>query len=551
MLLTFIRSVAYLRTFAFIVTLFGGVTAWSANIPPNTHLAQKQSLRINVGIEPESLDPSYTQSLSAHTIVHNLFEGLTAINNHGQVVPGVAYRWEQTEPNTWIFYLRPTATWSNGKELTAHDFVYGMRRLVDPITASVDATSMGGFFLHALQINEGKLPTSALGVRALDNHTLQIKTAYPVPFLPELLTNPNFSPLPQATITRYKKDWVLPKNMVNNGPYLLKQWKTNDKIKLVKNPHYWDHDHVIIHEADFLFIDNAYSDIKQYESGQNDWVKVLPPGTYQTYKEKHPQDIKNAPMIGVHFYSLNHADPIMRDIRVRKALSMVIDRETLAEKITADGQKPAYSLIVDGVKGSKKTTYVWASWPMEERITEAQRLLAEAKVVPGQILKLAYNNSEYHKKVAIFIAAEWKEKLGLELQFESMEFKVLLNKRDEGSYQLLRNARVGPYNDATSFLSVLECESSNNPHHYCNPIASEKIKAAHHASSETERHALLTEALRLMMGDYPVIPLLQYSMPRLVKPYVGGYTDQSPMDLFRLKDLYLIDQKKMANQTLD
>ena len=269
-------------------------------------------------------------------------------------------------------------------------------------------------------------------------------------------------------------------------------------------------------------------------------VYQLPPGTYEKYKAELPKDIRNAPMLGLRYYGLNDKDPMMKDIRVRKALSMVIDRDILSSKITADGQVPAYSVIVRGTAGADVTTYDWAKWPMAQRVAEAKKLLAAAGVQPGAKIKFTYNTSEYHKKMAIFAASEWKSKLGLNTDMENMEFKVLLKKRHDGDYQIARNGWVADYNDATTFLTLVQCGSDQNDNKNCNKKADELILKGNQSLNPAERKKLFTQAAAMIMQDYPMIPLLQYTLPRLVKPYVGGYSTMNPMDRFRSKDLYII-----------
>ena len=245
-------------------------------------------------------------------------------------------------------------------------------------------------------------------------------------------------------------------------------------------------------------------------------------------------------MLGLRYYSLNAKDPVMKDKRVRQALSMVIDRDILAAKITADGQSPAYSVMVKGTAGADVTSYDWVKWPMAQRVAEAKKLLAAAGLQPGSKIKFTYNTSEYHKKMAIFAASEWKTKLGLNTELENMEFKVLLKKRHDGEYQIARNGWVADYNDATTFLTLVQCGSDQNDNGNCNPKAEELIKKGNLAKTPAERKQLLTQATKMIMDDYPIIPLLSYTTPRLVKPYVGGYTGKNPLDRYRNKDLYII-----------
>jgi oligopeptide transport system substrate-binding protein len=290
----------------------------------------------------------------------------------------------------------------------------------------------------------------------------------------------------------------------------------------------------------YLPVEDGYADVKLYESGENEWVYQLPPGTYDKYKAQYPKEIRNAPMIGLRYYSYQTQDPVFKDVRVRKALSMVIDRDILAQRVTADGQAPAYSVMVAGTNGADVTPYEWATWPMEKRVAEAKNLLQQAGVKPGSKFSFSYNTSEYHKKMAVFAASEWKTKLGLSIETESMEFKVLLKKRHDGTFQMARNGWLADYNDATTFLALIRCDSDQNNNFNCNRQAEELIIQGSNSTDAAKRRTLLTQASKMIMDDYPIIPLLQYSLPRLVKSYVGGYSLKNAQDRFRSKDLYII-----------
>jgi len=512
----------------------------AAVIPPGVQLDPTQTLVRNNGSEPESLDPALAESVGANNVIRDLFEGLTANDSDGDIVPGVAERWRRTDPLTWVFTLRRDSKWSDGQPVTAQDFVYGIRRFVDPKTASPYASTFGVFLANGLAVSEGKKPTSQIGVKALDPYTLQVKTAFPVSFLPALMSNNNLGPVPRAAIEKYGRQWTKPGHMVSNGAYLLKEWTVNSRIVLVKNPLYWDAKNVQLTRVSYLPIDDDSTDVRLYEAGQNEWVNQLPPGTYEKYKQLFPHDIRNAPQIGLRYYSYQTQDPALKDVRVRKALSMVLDRDILSQRVTADGQLPAYGLIVKGLRGADVTAYDWAAWPMDKRVAQARALLQAAGVPPGTTFKLAYNTSEYHKKMAIFAASEWKTKLGINVELEAMEFKVLLRKRHDGDFQIARNGWLADYNDATSFLALVRCDSDQNNNFNCNRKAEALIDQGTSQTDPVERKALLTQASSMIMEDYPIIPLLQYSLPRLVKPYVGGYSLENAQDRFRSKDLYII-----------
>jgi oligopeptide transport system substrate-binding protein len=369
--------------------------AQAAIVPPGVKLHAKQEFVRNNGSEPETLDPALAESVPANHIARDLFEGLTATTNSGEIVPGVAESWKQTNPTTWVFTLRKNATFSNGDPITADDFVYGWRRYLDPKTASQYATTFAPFVLNGMKVAEGKAPLTELGIKALDKFTLEVKTPGPVAFFPDLMSNTQFAPINKKTIDKFGKDWTKPGNFVGNGAFMLSEWQVNSKIVVVKNPKYWDAANVQLTKVTFLPVEDLNADIKLFQSGENDFVYQLPPGQFESLKKAYPKEIKNNLNLGLRYYALNNiSDPLMKDVRVRKALSLAIDRDILASKVTADGQIPAYGIFVKGIKGADVVAYEWATWPMAKRIEEAKKLLTEAGVKPGTKVKLTYNTSE-------------------------------------------------------------------------------------------------------------------------------------------------------------
>jgi oligopeptide transport system substrate-binding protein len=512
----------------------------AAVVPPGVQLHPTQTLIRNNGSEPESLDPAIAESVGANNITRDLFEGLTANDADGRIIPGAAESWKQLNPTTWTFKLRANGKWSNGDPVTADDFVYGIRRFLDPKTGSKYATTYGVFLLNGREVAGGKKPVTELGVKAIDRLTLEIRTAYPVAFLPGLLSNNNLGAVHRASQEKHGRDWTKPGNLVGNGAFVLKEWQVNSKVVLEKNPQYWDAANVQLTRVTYLPIEDGNVDVKMFESGQNEMVYQLPPGTYEQMKKQYPKEVRNAPMLGLRYYSLQNQSAAFKDVRVRKALSMVLDRDILAQKVTADGQDPAYGLIVKGMEGADMDAYDWAKWPMAKKVEEAKKLLAAAGVKPGTTYKFAYNTSEYHKKMAIFAQSEWKTKLGLNIELEAMEFKVLLKRRHDGQFEIARNGFIADYNDATNFLALVRCDSDQNDNRNCNREAEKILEQGIQQTDVAKRRALLTQATKMIMEDYPMIPLAQYSLPRLVKSYVGGYSLNNAQDRFRSKDFYII-----------
>ena len=518
----------------------GALPAYAAVVPAGVQLHATQTLIRNNGSEPETLDPAVAESVGANNITRDLFEALTANDANGKIIPGVAESWKQTNATTWVFKLRPNAKWSNGDPVTAQDVVYGMRRFVDPKTASTYAATYGMFLANGKEIAAGKKPPAELGVKALDKLTLEVKTPFPVHFLPSLMSNNNLGPVHQASLEKHGKDWTKPGNLVSNGAFVLKEWQVNSKVVIEKNPQYWDAANVQLTRVTYIPIEDGNADIKLWEAGQNEMVYQLPPGTYEQLAKKYPKETRNAPMLGIRYYSYQTQNPAFKDVRVRKAMSMVIDRDILAQRITADGQAPLYGLIVKGLEGADMYEYEWAKWPMAKKVEEAKKLLAEAGVQPGTKYTFSYNTSEYHKKMAIFAQSEWKTKLGIQIELEAMEFKVLLKKRHDGQFQIARNGFIADYNDATNFLALVRCDSDQNNNFNCNRKAEEIINQAEQSDDPGKRKQLLSQATKMIMDDYPIVPLVQYSLPRLVKSYVGGYSLENAQDRFRSKDFYII-----------
>lgn len=521
---------------AFVVSVAGHAAA--ATVDPGAFHA-RQVLNRGNGSEPESLDPALVQSVESGFIIDDLFEGLTALDAHGEVVPGIAHAWRQTDPTTWRVDLRESR-WSNGEPLTADDFIYAWQRYFDPRTAAPSASSFDTFFLNASAILAGEMPATALGVTAPTPLQLQIRTAYPVPFLPEILAHHPFVPVHRATVERHGKQWTRPGQLVSNGAFVLADWRVNDRVTVARNPHYWDAQAVKLDQVNFLTIEDHTSEYKLYQAGEMDMTRGVPPGSFPRLKVERPNELKATPSLNLRYFSLNNTDPLLAEKRVRQALSMVIDRDVLVQRIMADGQIPAYSVLIDGIAGARLVPYEWAQWPMAQRVSAAQALLREAGVAAGTRVKISYNTNDMHKKVSLFLAAEWKKKLGIETTLENMEFRVLMRERNTGNFQIARDGWVADYRDATSMLTIVRCRSLQNSNRNCNETAEALLVQAQRAPDQATRTDLQTQATALIMQDYPMLPLSQGTQPHLVKTYVGGWGENNPIGRQRSRYLHIL-----------
>jgi oligopeptide transport system substrate-binding protein len=513
----------------------------AVEIPAGVELAPIQELTRQVPSEVESLDPAHIESWVGNTIGLDLFEGLTRIDAAGRVVPGVAQSWARTAPDTWVFKLRHDAKWSDGQPVTAGDFVYAWRRVVDPRTGS-KYTILVEFVKNAKTIVAGKMPPSSLGVRAVDPYTLEVRTEAPAAFFPELTAMATMAPVSHTAVEKGADAWTRPHRLVGNGAYVLAEWQPNDRIVVVKNDRYWNASHVAITRVTYLPVEDDQTAMRMYQAGQFDYTYRIPSGIHGLIARQFGGELRSGLQIATYYYSLNNDDPAFRDKRVREALSMVIDRNLLTSKLLQAGELPLYGLIAKGTKGADRFQPEWTDWPMSKRIERARELIRDAGHSEAKPLTftLTYNTNDMNKKVALFAASEWHTKLGVNAKLENVEFKVLLKERHDGKMQASRDGWFVDYNDAMSYFDLLRCGGVQNDQRYCNPQVDALVDEANRQLDDGRRTALLTQAHELAMRDYPLIALFQYSADRLVKPYVGGYTLTNYVDMRASQDMYIL-----------
>lgn len=516
-------------------------TAIAVLVPLGVKLAPVQEITRQLPAEIEAVDPSHIESWAANTVGLDLFEGLTRIDATGAIVPGVARSWTRTGPDTWRFTLRDEARWSDGQPVTADDFVYAWRRVVDPKTGS-KYTVLAEFVKNGKAIVAGEAMPAALGATAIDAHTLEVRTETPAAFFPELTAMASMAPVPRHAVEQAPERWAKPGGLIGNGAYVLADWQPNNRIVLLKNARYWNASHVAIEKVTYVPIEDDGTALRMYQAGQFDYTYRIPSGLYGQVHERFGSELRTGMQIATYFYSLDNRDPVFKDKRVRQALSMVLDRELLTKRLLQAGEAPLYGLIASGTKGASPFVPDWAAWPMDKRVDYARALLKQAGYSSDKPLRftLTYNTNDLHKKVALFAVSEWRTKLGVEAKLENVEFKVLLRERHAGKVQASRDGWFVDYNDAMSYFDVLRCGSIQNDQRYCNPKVDALVAQANGRLDPNERAALLSRAHALAMEDYPMIALFQYSADRLVKSFVGGYSTTNYVDQRASQDLYIV-----------
>lgn len=520
----------------------GNNTATSNNAPAAQTSAPsgEQNIVVNNGAEPESIDPHKVSGVPESGIIRQMFEGLTTTDNDGKTIPGMAEKWESSDNKTWTFHLRD-AKWSNGDPVTAEDFVYSFRRLTDPATASPYASYLADAkVVNAQQIIDGKAKPDSLGVKAIDNKTLQITLNEPVPYLPDMLIHTSVKPVNKKVVEQHGDKWTQPANFVGNGAYTLKEWVVNDKIVLQRNPNYYNDSKTNINQATLLAIPAASTDMERFKAGDNDVTyNDIPSAQYQSLKKEMGDQMKTSPLLCTYYYEFNHTKAPFDNEKVRKALSLALDRETMAEKVVGRGEKAAYQFTPIATQGIKNHEPEWKTWDKAKRIEEAKKLLAEAGYGEGKPLKfeLLYNTNENHKTNAVAAAALWKEALGfVEVTLNNQEWKTYLDTRRNQRHQMARGGWCADYNEASSFLNTFISNNSSNYGKYKNPQFDEVMLKTTGADVTPEQRAqMYQQAESILDKDAATIFVYHYANNRLVKPYVGNYSTQDPMDNWQIK----------------
>ncbi|MES2490866.1 MAG: peptide ABC transporter substrate-binding protein [Pseudomonadota bacterium] len=503
-----------------LIFLLSCTTVWAQT------LAREQVLHKGNGPEPEALDPHRAEGVNTSNILRDLFEGLTSEAPDGRVIPGAAQSWELSEDGkTYTFHLRENARWSNGDAVTAADFVYSLQRSADPATAS-NYSSILEPIENAAEVTTGKLPPSRLAVSAPDAHTLVIRLRAVTPYFLGLLNHASTYPVHRPSIEKYGARAFRAENIVGNGAYKAAEWVVQSHVLLVRNRQYWDDAHTTIERVYYHATEDLSSEFKRYRAGEIDWTESVPVTQVRWIRKNIPQEFRVSPYLGVYYYGLNLTQPPFKNNpKLRRALSLAIDRDVIVKKVIGTGELPAYSWVPP-IPGYKQQAAEWATWPREKRLAEARRLYAEAGYSAANPLEveIRYNTSEDHKKIALVVAAMWKQYLGAKTRLVNQEFKVFLRDRTQKKItQAFRSGWIGDFNDPYTFSELLYSQNGRNDMGYVNANYDSLLEQAAHEIDAATRMQYLEQAERLMLEDQPMIPLYFYVNKRLAKPYVVGW----------------------------
>ncbi|MCM7835889.1 ABC transporter substrate-binding protein [Enterobacter asburiae] len=521
--------------------LCASTAAWAANVPAGTALADKQELVRNNGSEPASLDPHKVESDVEFNIISDLFEGLVSVSPAGEVQPRLAEKWENKDNTVWTFHLRPGITWSDGTAITAEDVVWSWQRLIDPKTASPYASYPGNMHIvNAADIAQGKKAPDTLGVKAINDTTLEVTLTQPNAAFLAMLAHPSLMPVDKVLIGRFGDKWTKPEHFVSSGAYKLSQWVVNERIVAERNPRYWDNAHTVINKVTYLPITSEASDVNRYKAGEIDIVYTVPMNQFAQLKKTLGSELDVSPQLATYYYEFNTTRPPFNDARVRKALNMALDKDIIAGKVLGQGQRPAWLISQPDIGGVKLQNPDYASWPLDKRIAEAKKLLNEAGYNESHPLSfnLLYNTSESHQRIAIAASSMWKKNLGVDAKLQNQEWKTMLDTMHTHNFDAVRYAWIADYDDATTFLNNFRTGDSENTSQYSNPDYDGALVNAANAKTAEERGKYYQQAEDLLGRDVPAIPVYHYVRTHLVKPWVGGFTPDK-LGYYYTKDMYI------------
>lgn len=521
---------------------FSGLSYAETGTKNGEKLAANQTYTYRVLDSFKTLDPQLNSDTDGSDAIRNLFETLMNEDTQGNLVPGAASSYDvSADKMTYTFHLRPQAKWSDGTPVTAGDFVYAWQRLADPKTASEYAS-----YLEMMQVENtsdiiaGKKPPQELGVKAVDDHTFEVKLKAPIPYFVKMTVNASMAPVKKSVIDKFGDNWTKPGNLVGNGAYVLSEHVPGEKLVMKRNPNYWDNANTTLETVTALIINDANQAVTRYLAGEVD-MTLLPAGQYPRFKKDYPDQAKSTPKSCTYTYLFNVSDKgpaALKDVKVRQALSYAINRDVIVDNILQGGQKPAYNWVHWATAGFKMPDIAAAHLTQKERDEKAVALLKEAGYGPDHPLNLtlSYNTDEGHKKIAIAVAQFWK-KVGVNLTLTNMEWKVLTDKLNHQDFEVGRYAWCGDYNEASTYLDMFNSASTNNYGKYSNP-AYDKLLQESKISADPQ--PLYTKAEEILAQDAPLAPIYQYTNVMMLKPDVRGYPEKSVMNNWYAKDMYRV-----------
>jgi oligopeptide transport system substrate-binding protein len=528
----------------FVLASFASASVLAATHPVTGEtLADDQTFTYSMLDEFTTADPQMVEDVEGSYFVRDLFEGLMNQDADGNLIPGVATGYTTNEAkDVYTFTLRDNAMWSDGNPVTAHDFVYGWRRLADPATASPYSWFADIMALENVgAVMSGDSPTSALGVTALDNHTLEVRLTASLPYFAAMTTHASTFPSPQWRVRTFGDEWTKPGNIVGNGAYVLTEHIPNETATRERNTMYWNNDATIIDKVVTLIINDENTDFTRWEAGETD-KGALPSGQYPRLKVKYPDEAISFPRLCTYYMTFNvspSGPEAFKDARVRQALSYALDRSVVTDKILQGGQIQAFTFTPGATAGFEVPEVAFGQMSQDQRNVNAKLLMAAAGYGPDNPLKFEYmyNTSEGHKKVAIAAQQMWKETLGAEVTLANQEWKTFLKTRGGQNFDVARGGWCGDYNEASTFLDLMTTPSGYNDGKFSNAEVDELMTSARTMSDATSNYTRVEE---IMANEMPIIPVYHYTGVFMLRNNLKGWPFNNVEQNVYSRDLYKV-----------
>lgn len=501
----------------------------------------EQHLRRSIQSSPDTLDPHVALGIHPLIVLRDLYEGLVNASPNNEALPGVATKWDVSDDGKeYTFYLRPNAKWSDGTSVTAEHFVYGWKRALDPKTTSLKA-SLLYIVENAEEIVKGTKTLDDLGIKAIDTHILKIRLHNPYPYFLNLLTHSVFFPLLPSQVEKYGQNFAKPGIMITNGAFTLEEWNPQSKILLKKNPYYWDHENVKLTNVSYYPIEDQNALFKLYRANDIDFTYIIPDSQYEFVRKNFANEFRGGPYFSTAGIGFNLTRPPFKDNpKLRKALSLAINREFICERITKTGEIPAYSWVHPSIKDVKYSSFFYKDMTQAERLTLAKKLLAEAGYSKDKPLEveLRYDTNDNHKKLVLAISTMWKD-LGVKTHLINEELKVFLqNRQMKQVTEVFRNFWQLDYFDPFSFTQLYLSDSGMNTTGYNCPKYDDLYKKAMESAEQKEREENFYKLSKKALDSHALIPIFNSVIKRLVKPWVKGYEHNS-LDIVYSKNLWI------------
>jgi oligopeptide transport system substrate-binding protein len=531
-------SLKRLRTLAVLSALAAALSI-AACSPAGTasSVAPESQLRRGIGANPDSMDPHKAEGTWNNDVIGDMFVGLFTEDPGANPVPAIADSWTVSDDGlVWTFKLKPWS-WSDGTPLTSNDFVYSFRRLMDPKTVGAVYASVQYVIKNAREVNGGRMPLDALGVRAIDDATLEITLEKPAPYLPGLLKHYTAYPVPRHVIDKVGDAWTQPQNIVVNGAYKLAEWRTGDFIRSAANPSFPDAASLCFREVVYFTANDHDAMVRRAQAGDIDMNNSFPSGQLEETKEKLPGWPRVGPMMATTMIMPNHKAAPFDDVRVRRALAMAMDRPYIVDSILKGGQLPAYGIVPPGMNNYPQgAEFGWKAMAREQRLEEARKLLAEAGYGPGKPLEfeMIHRSTGDNPRIAPVLQSNWSDIAPwVKPQVRQVETQSLYNQLQEKDYTLSDMGWVADYNDAYNFLYLFDSRTGPmNYGDYVNPQFDALLDASALELDPVKRAAILKQAEQLLLDDAAVLPLLVRVTQYIVNPAITGF-ETNPEDIHR------------------